>query len=245
MEAILYLYDSCNQFKKVLERRSEYSLFETWLYFVQKLRGWPDVWGGKNWTPSIDDLLRARIRTLGRRSFQFQRNDQRFRLFDISGQQVERRRYMYMFSKMNCMLFVGNLSEYDESLFEDALINRLGESLRLWEKTIKSPDMEKTYVVLFLNKFDLFQQKYYLREKRVPIDYNNPLDPPPPTAEDEVNEKCAKALNWFKGLFVSRIPQHKKNDVEVLVTSAVDNNNIHDQMGSALEFLQDKLKLRN
>ena len=139
------------------------------------------------------------------------------------------------------MLFVGNLSEYDECLFEDSLINRLGESLRLWEKTIKSPDMEKTYVVLFLNKFDLFQQKYYLRKNRVPIDYNNPLDPLPPTAEEEVDEDCALAVKWFKELFIRRTPQHKKDDIHVLVTSAVDNNNIREQMGSALEFLQDKL----
>jgi len=78
---------------------------------------------------------------------------------------------------VTAVLFVGVLSEYDQVLFEDNAVNRMVESLMLFEDICNSPWFKDTAMILFLNKRDLFEDKI----KTVPLavcpvfaNYNGP-----------------------------------------------------------------------
>jgi len=60
---------------------------------------------------------------------------------------------------VTAVLFVAALSEYDQVLFEDDTTNRMEEALELFEEISNSEWFEKTAMILFLNKKDLFAEK--------------------------------------------------------------------------------------
>jgi guanine nucleotide-binding protein G(i) subunit alpha len=56
-------------------------------------------------------------------------------------------------------VFLVAISEYDQVLVEDETINRMQESLTLFDSICNSRWFVKTSMILFLNKIDLFKQK--------------------------------------------------------------------------------------
>ena len=83
---------------------------------------------------------------------------------------------------MDCILFVASLSDYDETLFEDPEENRLKETLRVWRNTVNHAAFKNTWIILFMNKFDQFQEKYFDRRKPLKLPFKCR---PPPTVEQE------------------------------------------------------------
>ncbi len=53
-------------------------------------------------------------------------------LIDVGGQRSERKKWLNCFDSVNGVVFVVAMSEYDETLSEDASINRMHESLKLF-----------------------------------------------------------------------------------------------------------------
>jgi len=51
------------------------------------------------------------------------------------------------------------MSEYDLVLYEDSSVNRMEESLQLFEEICNSVWFDKIDMILFLNKRDLFEEK--------------------------------------------------------------------------------------
>ena len=56
-------------------------------------------------------------------------------------------------------MFLVAISEYDQVLYEDRTVNRLQESLSLFDSICNSKWFTKTSMILFLNKKDLFAEK--------------------------------------------------------------------------------------
>lgn len=51
------------------------------------------------------------------------------------------------------------MSEYDLKLYEDETVNRMDESLKLFDEICNSKWFTDTSIILFLNKADIFRQK--------------------------------------------------------------------------------------
>lgn len=51
------------------------------------------------------------------------------------------------------------LDRYDMTLFESATTNRMKESLELFEQIVNSRWFNRASIIVFFNKFDLFQKK--------------------------------------------------------------------------------------
>lgn len=66
---------------------------------------------------------------------------------------------MYCFEDVRAVLFVVALSGYDMTLLEDTTVNRLEESLNLFEQIVNNRWFKEACFVLFLNKLDLFREK--------------------------------------------------------------------------------------
>jgi len=78
---------------------------------------------------------------------------------DVGGQRGERKKWIHAFSDVSALFYVASLSEYDQTLAEDATRNRMAESLQLFEAIIHQKWFANTPIILFLNKVDLFREK--------------------------------------------------------------------------------------
>lgn len=239
VEAIFYLVDNSPLFKKLIQNRAKFALFDSWLYLVEKLRDYP-TWGGKDWVPSNEDILRSRNRSVGAKAFSFLLNDQKFIMTDLGGQKSERILRLVFTLSLDCLLFFVSLANYDEVLFEDHTGNRLTDSLRVWKECVSSGDFKNKMIILFLNKFDLFQIKYFDQKKPINLRFNYNIQTP--KVEDEEDDReCPLAIEWFKELYRNQIPRNKETEVKIYVTSQFNEEELSKTVNKGLTFIANNI----
>lgn len=141
--------------KECIRRSNEYQLNDSAEYFFQSI----DRISQPNYVPNQQDVLRARVRTIGIIETKFKYRDVTYRMFDVGGQRSERRKWIQCFDDVTAVIFVAALSGYDMRLFEDDITNRVSESLTLFEAICNNKFFLDTSMILFLNKTDLFSAK--------------------------------------------------------------------------------------
>ena len=67
---------------------------------------------------------------------------------------------VHCFDHVVAVIFVANISNYDESLEEDDTVNAMCDQIELF-RDIVSQKSSRFFVILFLNKEDLFREKYW------------------------------------------------------------------------------------
>lgn len=112
-----------------------------------------------DYLPTDQDVLRSRVKTTGITESIFRIGDLTYKLFDVGGQRSERKKWIHCFENVTAIVFLVAISEYDQVLVEDETINRMQESLTLFDSICNSRWFVKTSMILFLNKIDLFKQK--------------------------------------------------------------------------------------
>ena len=80
-------------------------------------------------------------------------------MFDVGGQRSERKKWIHCFDNVDCVLFVVAMSEYDQMLAEDRSVNRMQESLNLFEDIVNNEFFAEMPFIVFFNKKDLFEEK--------------------------------------------------------------------------------------
>uniref|UniRef100_A0A8C1ZES1 Guanine nucleotide binding protein (G protein), alpha inhibiting activity polypeptide a n=1 Tax=Cyprinus carpio TaxID=7962 RepID=A0A8C1ZES1_CYPCA len=88
-----------------------------------------------------------------------------FRMFDVGGQRSERKKWIHCFEGVTAIIFCVSLSDYDLVLAEDEEMNRMHESMKLFDSICNNKWFTDTSIILFLNKKDLFDEKI----KRSPL----------------------------------------------------------------------------
>ena len=89
----------------------------------------------------------------------FTRGNLSISLIDVGGQRSERKKWLHCFDSVNAVVFVVAMSEYDQVLSEDATVNRMQESLKLFSLICNIKWFLKASMLLFLNKKDVFDEK--------------------------------------------------------------------------------------
>jgi len=141
--------------QQAFENRSSFQLTDSAKYFFDKI----DQIGVDNYLPSEQDVLRSRVRTTGIVENNFEIDSNQFKMFDVGGQRNERKKWIHCFENVTAVLFVGVLSEYDLVLYEDEKMNRMEETLNLFDEICNSRWFRETSIILFLNKRDMFEEK--------------------------------------------------------------------------------------
>lgn len=141
--------------KDAIARRNEFQLNDSAEYFFENV----DRTIAANFVPSDDDILRCRVKTTGISETILKVGELRYRLLDVGGQRTERRKWLNCFEDVTVLLFLVAIQEFDQSLYEDESVNRLQESVTLFESVANSRYFANSSIILFLNKIDLFQQK--------------------------------------------------------------------------------------
>lgn len=113
----------------------------------------------ETYEPSQEDILRCRMRTSGIVEHIFHVKGVPFQFLDVGGQRNERRKWVHCFQEVTAIIFVTAISEYDLVLFEDENVNRMDDSIRVFDSIVNHEVFEGTAIILFLNKKDVFAEK--------------------------------------------------------------------------------------
>ncbi|KAI6045255.1 G-protein alpha subunit-domain-containing protein [Pisolithus marmoratus] len=119
------------------------------------------------YVPSDDDVLRARIKTVGVSEHRFSVRtgplgsamSHDWRVFDVGGQRSLIAAWVPYFDDINAIIFLAPISCFDQVLQEDSSVNRLADSFLLWKTIVSHPLLKKAYLILFLNKCDILRVK--------------------------------------------------------------------------------------
>lgn len=92
---------------------------------------------------------------------------------DVGGQKTERRKWIHCFESVTSIIYIAALSEFDQLQSEPisfgeknvetglvpTFVNKLEESKALFKTIVTSRWFRESSVILFLNKFDIFEEK--------------------------------------------------------------------------------------
>lgn len=113
--------------------------------------------------PSDQDILRCRSLTNSIQHTEFcvpeGGHQIKFDVFDVGGQQGERKKWIQVFDGVNAILFAVDCSSFDQTLREDPTKNRLLEALENFEQVWNNRFLKNVSVLLFINKIDVLAEK--------------------------------------------------------------------------------------
>jgi guanine nucleotide-binding protein subunit alpha len=72
-----------------------------------------------DYIPTDQDILRARMKTLGVQESLFQVGKVTYRMVDVGGQRSERKKWIHCFENVSAVIFMSAISEFDQTLQED------------------------------------------------------------------------------------------------------------------------------
>ncbi|KAF9070844.1 guanine nucleotide binding protein, alpha subunit [Rhodocollybia butyracea] len=116
------------------------------------------------YVPSDDDILKARLKTMGVSEHRFvlktgNMMSRDWRVFDVGGARSLRAAWAPFFDACDAIIFLAPLSCFDQSLVEDPSVNRLEDSILLWRAIVSNQLLQTTELILFLNKCDILKAK--------------------------------------------------------------------------------------
>ncbi|KAG8761095.1 hypothetical protein FRC14_007876 [Serendipita sp. 396] len=117
-----------------------------------------------DYMPTDDDILRARLRTVGVQEHKISlesgpEKGQDWYIYDVGGARSQRSAWESFFDDVNAIIFLAPLASFDQSLAEDKRVNRVEDSLLLWKSICSSKLLAKVELILFLNKCDILAKK--------------------------------------------------------------------------------------
>ncbi|KAJ3301707.1 Guanine nucleotide-binding protein G(t) subunit alpha-2 [Kappamyces sp. JEL0829] len=127
---------------------------------------------GPDYTPSnqgnvwcIDgvDMLNLRVVTQSVSDTAFYVRQKNLHVIDVSGLSHHRCGWISYFDDVTSIIFVASLSCYDQTMVEEDGVNRMVDSLVLFEDVVNHPLLKGKLFVLFLNKKDLYETKVKTR----------------------------------------------------------------------------------
>ena len=206
--------------QNVYERRAEFQLFDSYNKFARDI----ERIAGDDYEPTVNDVLRSRVRTSGIVEERYVIDNVQFVMYDVGGQRNERKKWIHCFDNVTAVIFVAAISEYDQVLYEDHTTNRMDEALNLFDEICNSCWFLETSMILFLNKVDLFDEKFY----KVPFRLNpgeNGCEAGRNLSYEGSNEDINAAKAYLVDLFLEKNNEQGK-EVYHHITCATDTNNV-------------------
>jgi hypothetical protein len=141
--------------QKAFSHRDETAILDHMEYFYGKI---DDLVDG-DYIPTNEDILKARIRTIGYDAVTFNMKGASMRIYDVGGQKTERNVWSTVMKDVESCIFCVSFADFDKPTFEDQSILRINDSLNLFEKISKNPKFMNGPGFLLCNKMDDFEKK--------------------------------------------------------------------------------------
>ncbi|KAF8067639.1 guanine nucleotide binding protein, alpha subunit [Lyophyllum atratum] len=118
----------------------------------------------EGYVPSPDDILRARVTTIGPEEHYINvesagESSKGWVIYDVGGSRSQRAAWAQYFDDVNIIIFMVPLSSFNQVLAEDEKTNRLTDSLKLWRMICSNKLLSAVELILFLNKLDILDAK--------------------------------------------------------------------------------------
>jgi GTPase SAR1 family protein len=219
--AISELWTKDTGIKQCFARSNEYQLEDAASYYFDNVHSLADPY----YLASDEDVIRGRIKTTGVSETPFLVGGQMLSIIDVGGQKSERKKWMHCFDDVTSVLFVVALSEYDQVLYEDSGVNRMQDSICLFDYICNFKTFIDKPIILFLNKCDLLEAKL----KKSPVrkyfpSFNGP------------NEVTAVKA-FFKNLFLAQNKCGPSKEIYVHFTCATDTENMRFVMAAVTDMV--------
>uniref|UniRef100_A0AAX7TEC8 Adenylate cyclase-inhibiting G alpha protein n=1 Tax=Astatotilapia calliptera TaxID=8154 RepID=A0AAX7TEC8_ASTCA len=111
------------------DRSREYQLNDSAAYYLNEMERICQT----DYIPTQQDVLRTRVKTTGIVETHFTFKELNFKMFDVGGQRSERKKWIHCFEGVTAIIFCVALSDYDLVLAEDEEMNRMHESMKLFD----------------------------------------------------------------------------------------------------------------
>ncbi|KAJ7664916.1 guanine nucleotide binding protein, alpha subunit [Mycena rosella] len=163
------LHARSEDMKRLWEHPTVQAILEKQSIRLQELAGFfldsLDEVTSLRYVPTDDHILRARLKTLGVSEHCMRLSDptggmsRDFRIFDVGGTRSLRPAWVSYFDDMDAIIFLAPISAFDQVLAEEPTVNRLADSFKLWTSIVSNKLLQRTNMILFLNKVDIMHAK--------------------------------------------------------------------------------------
>jgi len=151
-----------------------------------------------------------------------------FKLVDVGGQVMERKKWPKVYENVTHLLFVASLADFAEVMIEDGVTNRLLDAMQLFDSVVNSNDFVDKEVILFLNKEDVLMKKIEQKDLgQVFKEYNGGKD-------------YNKAIEFLKQKFISLVKNSSR--LTIIFIQAVNLENVSIHFNELKKLIVSKLK---
>lgn len=210
-ESLKKLWDD-DAVKEAFEHKDETTIPDHMDYFFEKIDDLQD----DDYVPNDEDILKARIRSIGIDSVTFNMDNALVRIFDVGGQKTERSKWQKVMDDVSGCIFVVSFSEYDKPMFEDQSVLRINDAIEIFKEISRKPEFQEAPIFLICNKYDQFVEKVRNTNsfsKTFPDYEGDPNDP----------DKCA---DFLKQKFLDVAGDVPTRPINVYVQSALDSEQV-------------------
>ncbi|KAJ5079484.1 guanine nucleotide-binding protein subunit alpha [Anaeramoeba ignava] len=186
--------------------------FESAVYFFQNI----DRISNEYYSPTNEDIIHARYQTRSIQEEEFTIKGYHFRLVDVGGQRSQRRKWIHCFEGTTSVIFFVSLTNCFQQKSKEQKISKLQESLDIFQYLVSCPWFERTTVVIFFNKLDLF--------KELLSDPNNELNIPSYQGSRDFTEVTEYIVSLF--LNINSSSDYPSRDIYHFLTCAIDSDKI-------------------
>ncbi|OHS93486.1 Guanine nucleotide-binding protein subunit alpha-1 [Tritrichomonas foetus] len=141
--------------QEAFEHKDETIIPDHMDYFFEKI----DELVEDDYVPSDDDVLRARIRSIGIDSVTLLLEGALIRIYDVGGQKNERSKWDKVMNEVGGVIFCVSFAEYDKPCFEDTSLLRINDALEIFKEVTHRENFKEDPFFLICNKFDTFSEK--------------------------------------------------------------------------------------
>eukprot|EP01130_Rhizamoeba_saxonica_P001478 TRINITY_DN11337_c0_g1_i1.p1 TRINITY_DN11337_c0_g1~~TRINITY_DN11337_c0_g1_i1.p1 ORF type:complete len:378 (-),score=90.66 TRINITY_DN11337_c0_g1_i1:39-1118(-) len=128
-----------------------------------------EVWdrlAAEDYVPTQEDIVRVRQRTTGAYTFRIPIEKYLWEFVDVGGQVPEREKWVRIISEknVNAIIFFAAMDEYNMMSSEQNGMTKMEISKGVWSSVINDPNYYDKCIILFLNKVDVFTEKFYTKQ---------------------------------------------------------------------------------
>lgn len=214
--------------QEVFEHRDETSIPDHMDYFFAKI----DELVDDNYLPTDDDILRARIRTIGIDQVTFKTEDAYIRIYDVGGQKNERVKWEKVMREVAGCIFCISFADFDKYMFEDENALRIMDSLSTFAQLVRKEKFSASPFFLLCNKFDSFSEK--IRNK------NNKFKQAFPDYKGDPHNPETVAKFLIDKFIEKTLPENPQRPIIYYRLVALDQDNAAEIAQDICKFIYDR-----
>eukprot|EP01080_Neovahlkampfia_damariscottae_P010746 gene10746-3366_t len=196
-----------NAIQLAYSKKYEFKLLSSVDHFIPRLK---DI-AMDNYIPSLEDIIHTRDKTEGLVELQFTKKKSTLRIIDIQGQKNNQKKWFHILDTVDFILFVVDISDYDQKCEHNPEINRLEESLNLFTDFTSNKLYLDKPIILTFNKYDIFKSKI----KNINLNVCPLFQNAPENLSDE------KSFNLIRKMFISK---NSKNNRKIMTAKSNATN---------------------